>query len=227
MRTARWLLLVLLAAVGCGGGVVDPTDVDAVPADAELLRDCGCIVPGDLLGRWHAVPSTEDEEPEPAFIEFFTGDSAIATNSNGNTSPWVWSAEGPLLTLTYDVDDAPTQTETFQYAVTTDGGLLMFGAALPAGPVDGVVGTWVFRSFDVDNGSSRTETLAIAADGTGHRTAVANGGEPYELDLTWEQPAPDELVTSSEVGDGMTLVGYLRVIPGVALGGDLYERVAP
>lgn len=215
MRTARWLLLVLLAAAGCGDG-----------NDPEILRDCGCITPHDLVARWHAVPSTEDEEPEPAFLEFVTDGTAIFTNTAGNTASAQWSAEAELLTLTYEVDDAPPQTETSEFVVTPDGAWLLLEAALPQGAVDGVVGTWVGHHTNTA-GATRTSTLVLAADGTGHRTEVVDGGEPFELDITWEQPAPDELVTTGETAEGMNLVGHARVIPGVGIGGELFERADP
>jgi hypothetical protein len=214
MRTARWLLLVLLAAAGCGDSGPDPTDVDAVPADADH----------DLVGRWHALPSTADPDPEPELLEFLPGGTAIATNASGTTSSVEWSADDELLTLTYDVADAPPQTETAPFAMTSDRDFLVLRALLPAGPIDGgVIGTWV--GHFVDNGVGRTTTLVLDPEGTGRRIDQEDGGEPTEIELTWDGDVTNTLTLTSELPGGETVVSEVRVMVDLAIGSHIYTRL--
>jgi hypothetical protein len=220
MIRSSWFAAVA-AAAGCGGGP-DPVEVDAVVVDVDARAidaagDVDAAPAQGLLAVWRALPSTEDDEPEPAFLQFVAGGTGVATNSAGSTLPFQWSTDAALLTLTLGGD-----TETAQHAFSADGALLLLRAALPQGTPDGVVGTWVghFNS----GGHERTRTLMVATGGTGHRTEVVDGGAPTEYDFTWEQPAADELLMTSDLGGGTQLVSHARVIPGVAIGGALYAR---
>jgi hypothetical protein len=174
---------------------------------AVLLSACGGSDGNgeELIGTWGGASLSLTFHPEGTF------DAEPGARSG------TWEADGHRLTMEgLSVEHA---SETFGYVIHQDA--LMLGAHLPDGSTDGVVGTW--RGEWTQDDLTIEETIELAADGTGHITAIASDpSEAIDADLVWEL---DSLLRLDwDNGDGSSTLRSMFVLPDVAIGGFTLAR---
>jgi len=194
------LVLALAPIAACGGGSGPSSN------------------PDDLVASWREIPSTFRDPGEPTdLLEISDGDRFMLTEPDGTINIGEWSADDQDLTFTYHEDGQATD---FRSHYVLDGSKLLTGALFPDGAVDGTVGTW---RGDASIGSASFErTLTLTADGVAHYVDQS-AGEDSDRTGTWSHDGADVVISFEE--GGFTLNIHFQELPGIAIGGPLYERL--
>jgi len=188
---------------------------------AALVPACGGNTGEDLIGTWG----------DPSFLTItfhddgtFDSFEADDPNTPDGLRSGTWEVDGHQLTTMGLTVEA--QRWTVGYIVEDD--TLMFGALLPDGPTDGVIGTW--RGQSSKDAETEDETLELDDGGTGHVTVTAtNPFDAVDADLTWylDEFNPDLIRLGWDNPDGSSSRGVRFAIPDVALGGLPLRRAEP
>lgn len=170
---------------------------------------------GDAVGTWRFLPHDPTRTPvdERQVLELH-GDGTYAIRDRHGTETGSYELDGHDLTMRPRTGGFVTTG----FAATAD--RLLADALFPDGAradADSVIGRWIGGQA-----SSQTSTevaLELRADGTAH---LEQTGELADAaDGTWSEDAPYVLLTFAST----SLTKPFPVLPGIALGEWLYERI--
>lgn len=163
---------------------------------AFLTVACGSgdgspLLGGDPVGRWRELPNAADPEPPPVeqrdLLEFAADGTFIARTGAGVESTGTWDSYDGLLVITEDGD----ASVGVPYHASADRLLLV--ALVPAGAVEGVIGTWTATADGVEEGQPSTvvTTLVLRSDNTASMRFDRELGEDEAFDATWSNVGSD------------------------------------
>jgi hypothetical protein len=210
-----WQPISAILAVGALVGCEQRAPAPEVPPDASSLAlDAADASPDSasaspfVVGTWRELPSS------PASDEFIIHpDGSYMFVEDGVVESGAWAADDKLLTLT-----AQQGSVTTTY-VATDHRFLYY-AMFAVGVTNGAVGTW--RGELTVFGIGVTNTLELRADRTSRREKQQDA-EPLEIhEGTWTLENDHVVVTEQTPQPHSE---RLWLLPGVALGAYVYERL--
>lgn len=202
----KYAVLMLLVGFGCGA-----KDNPAVGVDAPPSIDAA---PPAFVGRWRQIPpSSLVPEAERAILTIGADHTYVTVDPNTTTNAtWQLTADNQLVIA------SPGSTSTAPYYLGN--GNLMVEAGFPVGQVNGVVGTW--KGDVISDGLHFILTMVLNPDMTvAYSVAAPNGTGHFEG--TWQLDGTTVRLTGTLNGNPAIL--YAKVIPDVALGSYLYERL--
>jgi hypothetical protein len=182
--------------------------------------DDGPPLGGDVEGSWRQIPNATDDDPPPPVADrdviTFHADGTMAMVSPDGTQSGTYTVSGGELTLV-QVDGTTTHTTTLPYRATDT--TFVFGALVPAGETDGLVGAWTGQS--IADGVTRSIDLTLRADMTATYAAIG-GEEPINYTGTW-RAIGDDLEILVMPDPNLTIHMRARLVDGVL--GAPYEKI--
>lgn len=187
--------------------------------------DDGPPLGGDVVGQWRELPNATDDDPPPAIDErailtfFADGTVTRASNAGDIPEPATYEVSGGELTLHTTDGEGTTHTSTMPYFASDT--RFVLGALIPAGEVDGLVGTWTGTVTNDD--VVRTLNIELRADNTATYNSDSSVDEnDVTFTGTWRSVGDDlELVLVPE--ENVTL--HLRATRVGSALGSAYERI--
>jgi hypothetical protein len=166
--------------------------------------------PAELIGTWRYLPSAPERTPveERQLVTFADDGTYEIAEPDGTQAGTFRYDDGELTITTGDgfIATGVAATETH----------LVIDALFPRGGAD-VAGTWVgTQSSPI---ATSTITLELRADGTAHLGQV--GSFEADDEATWTLADPFAVLTFTSP----TRSRSLPVLPGLAIGEWLYERI--
>jgi hypothetical protein len=167
---------------------------------------------GDLIGTWRYMPFYPDRTPvDEREIVVFGADGLYSISDADGSQSGSYEIDGHDLTI----HSSAGGWITTGVAVTAD--RMIIDALFPAGPSDGLIGSWTGVQ------SSETESSVVAlelrTDGTAHFEQTGSLSEAE--DATWIHDDPYALVMFT----GSTRTKAYPALPDFAIGEWLYERI--
>lgn len=178
--------------------------------------------PADLIGTWRQVPSTFDGNVPVEMRAVLTlgkdGSYVLVQHDGGDNKTAMYTADGTSITVSGNASGT-TFTQVEPYVATSD--QLMLGALTPDGSIDGVVGIW--GAAAKTNDDVITVSLELRQDNTAHYVHDETTGDSETDDGTWAFDQSDVVFTFKVMTTTVSL--HLQQLPGLALGGPLFERI--
>jgi hypothetical protein len=189
--------------------------------------------PAALLGHWRELGSSGEILSEHMYHD--DGTVHIINNVGGiSRGLWRYSVDGSTITHSFAPPGQPViqTTESSSYYVADD--VLMLGAFLPEGPVDGLVGTWrKERDFGGSVGPTDVyrDTLVIHADGTASYSQTihlsTSSEDTFDFEGQWSMEG-SRLIIQDTGPEGLHhFIAELRFAPSAIIGDSLSQRVQP
>lgn len=196
-----------------------------------LLLLAGCPGPDTndpiaLIGTWRQLPSQARGDVPVAQRDVLTvtSDTFTIAHSNGTSEIAHYTADHDQLSLSGTDGAGATFSKSGPYVVTGD--RLLVPALLPAGRIDGAVGSW--HTELVENAEHITIDLVLRADNTAHYDRESTTQAAQIFEGTWT-PVVDDIKFTFNVHDSLgnptTAILFQKQLPGRALGDVLYERL--